>query len=631
MSTPSRPTGITFPRGRRAAAALTALGLVGAIASLVVALPRPASRARGAAHAPVPTRLGWARGRAYRYALSARSEQQTRQAAGAAPIEGVMDLAGDVVVRCYEASAGSFRLGIALDRMTTARVRVGAANVVSGPEALAGEAFLVTDERGRVTGSQYRTDAPEALKAVLPNVLALLQVTLPEPGPAGAPPLASWDLREPTMLGTAHTRYAPAEDAPLTFDRTRLAYDDLLALPHRPEPDLPLSSHDAITLTADAVPDHIVIDESVGVQPGFTARITADLALSGVTDFDPAVSGPGQLSALTPGVRPQAPALPVGDQMLRQLAGDMTLARIEALAGGAAPGVRMPPGYITAAVALLKLDPALCDGLVEMFERPHASLATRVLLLDLLASAGHGRAQAAMRDALSSDAARADATSYGTLLQHLGMVLVPEPKILEFASVAYASGKGVTRDAAAFALGAVLGSRGAANVDPAFDRYLRPLRADLEAAKTRDARVTLLAALGNAGSPRDGARIAAYAHDADARVRRQVALSLRKERSDGARGTLFSMLGDKDASVGGAALTSLADNGIKPDDLSKLAGLVGTPGLSGELHEPLLSVVGEATRAHPQEAAAVLRAVVATARDPHTRARARMLLDQCGV
>jgi hypothetical protein len=291
----------------------------------------------------------------------------------------------------------------------------------------------------------------------------------------------------------------------------------------------------------------------------------------------------------------------------------------------------MPPGFITAAVALLQLDPSLCDGLVDMFERPSASLATRALLLDLLASAGHGKAQAAMREALASPAAQGDANGYGVLLQRLGLVLAPETATMDFAEAAYTSGKGPARDAAAYALGAVMGARGAANVDPALDQYLTPLRSALKEARTPQARVTLLAALGNAGSPHDGARIRSFAQDGDARVRRQVALSLRKERAADSRTALFSMLGDGDVSVSGAALSSLSGDGLTSSDLSRLARLVGTSGLSGELNEPLLSAVGADTQAHPEEAAQVLRAVLASAHDPHTLARARMLLDRCGA
>jgi hypothetical protein len=286
---------------------------------------------------------------------------------------------------------------------------------------------------------------------------------------------------------------------------------------------------------------------------------------------------------------------------------------------------------VTAAVALLRLDPSLCGALVQMFERPGASLATRALLLDLLASAGHAQAQAAMREALASPAARTDATGYGVLLQRLGMVLAPERETVDFAYAAYAPSRGDARSAAAFALGATLGARGPARSDPMLEKYADRLRADLRAAKEADSRVALLAALGNAGNPRDAALIAGYARDDDAAVRRQAALSLRRERTPEARSTLFAMLRDPESSVGGAALSSLADEGLRADDARTLAGMVGTPALSGELHEQLLSIVGADPRSHPDEAAAVVRAVLATSHDPHTLARARMLLDQWGA
>jgi hypothetical protein len=550
-------------------------------------------------------------------------------------IDGTMDLAGDVVVRCYDASAGVFRLGVSLERLTSVKVSVAGTDVVGGPDALIGEAFVLIDDHGRVTGSQYGKDAPAAVRAVLPNVIALLQTTLPA-GPAlGAKPGTSWEIKEPTMLGVARSRYAlrdaAGEQAAVTFDRTRLGYDELLALPRQAPPALALVSRDRVTLTADDVPGHIVVDETVEAKPSYAANVSADLALTAVTTFTPDPRVDADLAGLTPGVRAPAATLSNSEQMLRQLAGNITLERIDVLTREASAGTRMPPGFITAAVAFLKLDPSACADLVGMFEKPTASLATRALLLDLLASAGHERAQAAMREALGSPAARASADGYGTLLQRLGMVLSPEPQTLAFAYDTYTSSKGTVHDAAAFALGATLGARGAANLDPAIDRYIGRLREDLASAKTPATRMTMLAALGNAGSPRDGSRIAALARDDDARVRRQVALSLRKERSFAARSTLFSMLGDPDASVGGAALTSLSDDGVSRDDLTELSALMRAGRVASDLHEPLLSVVGAQTQAYPEQSAAVLRAILDVARDPHTIARAHILLDRCGV
>ncbi|HEY8039612.1 MAG TPA: HEAT repeat domain-containing protein [Polyangiaceae bacterium] len=602
--------------------ALLALAVAG---SLLVGRRPPTTGSPVAAGQRAPTRLGWVAGSAYRYSLRVRSEQHARPTAGGAGggVDGMLDLAGDLVVRCYDAWPAGFRLGVSLDRLKTASVVVGGASVVPHLAALGGEAFVVTDEHGRLASVRYRKDAADAFRAVMPDVIALLAVTLP------AQAAATWETSEATMLGVARTRYVVADEPPWRLARTRLGYDELLALPRGARPEATVQSQDEIRLGATAVPERLSIDERVLARPALDERVEARLELAGVTSFTPALPPEAELDREAPGRR--AASGPVEEQMLRQLAGDMSLRRLEALAFGQRAGARLPPGTVTAAVAMLKLDPALCGALVEMFERPEASLATRALLLDLLASAGHGQAQAAMRDALSSPAARADATGYGILLQRLGMVLAPGRETVDFAYAAYTGARGDARAAAAFALGATLGARGPARADPALERYADRLRADLRAAGTGESRVALLAALGNAGDPHDAALIDGYAHDADAGVRRQAALSLRREHTPEARSTLFAMLGDPEASVGSAALSSLADEGLAGDDARMLAGMVGTPGLPGELNEPLLTVVGADPKAHPDETAAVLRAILATSHDPHTLARARMLLDRAGA
>jgi hypothetical protein len=609
--------------GRKAASlTLLVLTVVVAGALLVGRRDRMGTAARAAAHDVVPTRLGWVAGSEYRYSLHAHSTQHAQAPAGGTGIEGTMELTGDLLVRCYEAGHDGFRLGVSLDRLTTAWVVVGGVPVVTEPEGLAGEAFVVTDEHGRRASIAYRKGASEAFRGVAPNVVALLGVTLPsQPG-------ASWETTEATMLGVARTQYTVDTADPAGLERSRVDYESLLALPRGTRPRVAVQSNDEVWIGPTAVPERFAIDERVSGQPAIDARVEAELKVTGVTPFVPLQEVDADLEGVT--ADPRGTAASVETQMLRQLAGDMTLDRLAALAFGHRPGARLPPGTVTAAVAMLKLDPSLCGALVEMFERPGASLATRALLLDLLASAGHAKAQASMREALSSPAARADATGYGVLLQRLGMVPAPERETVDFAYAAYTAARGETRSAAAFALGATLGARGPARSDPALERYADRLRADLRAAKTVDSRAALLAALGNAGDPHDASLIAVYARDDDATIRRQAALSLRREATPEARSTLLGMLGDPASSVGSAALSSLVDEALRPEDARTLAGMVGTPALSGELHEQLLTIAGADPRSHPDEISAVLRAVLAASHDPHTLARARMLLDQCG-
>jgi HEAT repeat protein len=292
----------------------------------------------------------------------------------------------------------------------------------------------------------------------------------------------------------------------------------------------------------------------------------------------------------------------------------------------AAPGARLPSGFVTAAVAMLKLDPGLCAGLVEIFERPTTSLAARALLLDILASTGHPAAQQAMRDALSSDAARRDPAAFGTLLQRLSLIPSPDGETLTFAAATYHEAKGEVRNAASYALGTALGER-ARGGDPQVQREADALRGDLRAARAPADKVALLGALGNAGFAADVALVKSFAHDADAHVRRQAALSLRKPDTVEATDALLEMMGDAESSVGVAAMQSLGERPLSPHALDRLAAMVGTPAVPGILDEWVISLVAD-TPADHDKMAAVLRAVVASSHDPHTLARARMVLGQ---
>jgi hypothetical protein len=602
--------------------ALAASALLVALSVLAVFFltrqPRPAL-SPSASRATVPHRLGFVAGKAYAYDLSVRSTQRATPRPDATPIEADLDLAGALVVRCYEATGDKLRLGISFDTMTKAKLTVSGAATLADAATLRGNEALVTmDVHGKVERYELAKSAPDSFKALMPSILALLQVTLPNDASV------LWESDDTTMLGRARAHYAAGED-PRRIERQHLRYSSLSGAPSTTKPELAtIDSSDVLVFGDDDVLASMHVQEHVVLTTVLDAHVDAELRLTGVTSFTGAPMVSADLETHAPGER--AAAGDMEHQMLRQLAGDLTMPRLELVALAHTPGARLPPGFLTSAVALLKLDPELCGGLVDIFERPGTSLASRALLLDMLASAGHPRAQAAIRDALGSAIAQNDPRAFGTLLQRVGMVPSPEPATVDFAFHTYDSAK--NRDikaASAFALGAAMGARG---LDPSLARYGDRLRKDMRAARTSADRVTLLAALGNGANARDASLIASYAHDADASVRRQAALSMRRTKTPEAKNTLFGMLGDSDSGVGMAALSSISDGALGEADLGRLATMVGTPKMSGMLHESLITTVGAEMETHREQAIAVLRAIIEASGDNHTVARARMLLGQ---
>lgn len=598
------------------AAALTAF----VVAVVANRFAKP-SVAESAPKRPAPMRIVWTAGREFRYALHLRSSQRAMPPGGAT-IDASLALDGDLVVRCHEVAGERARIGLALDRLTRASLVISGAEVLPSASALGGEVLLWVDDHGAIEQALYRRDASDAFRAVIPNVVALTKVSLPRE------PAVSWLATELTMLGSARSQYVAEDGNPFSLVRHRLGYEALLALPRGASASsAEIESRDSLTLDDDGMLKLAAFSEKVTSGSALSAAIEASLERTATSTFSPVAVALADLEARAPDER-SARAMDTEEQRLRQLAGDMTMAKLEALAFAAAPGRQLPPGFVTSAVAMLKLDPGLCAALVEWFERPNASLAARALLLDLLASAGHAKAQAAIRDALASPAARATADGYRLLLQRLGVIVAPDRETVDFAYSSYAHAKGEDRLAAAFALGATLGARGPARADPALAAYGDRLRADLKKARGTDERVALLAALGNAARPADVAAIKTFAHDDDARVRRQAALSLRRDHTTEAQDTLFTMLADGDSSVGEAALQALADEGANAAVVQRLGSMVGTPAFPGALNEPLLTIVGGELQSHPAEARAALEAIAATSHDPHTIARARMLIDQ---
>ncbi len=595
--------------------------IVVAIAAVATMLwrPRP-TLAPSASRATFAHHFGWVAGRAYAYDLSFSSKQRATPRLDAQPIDAEIALEGALVVRCYEASAEGFRLGVSFDAMKTAKLQVNGARTIGDPSTLVGdEAIVVLDARGAVLRWQARSSASDAFKAVAPNVVALLQITLP------AEAAALWESDDATMLGTARAHYSSGDD-PRRIERQHLRYLRLFGAPSTAKPEVAtLASSDVLVFGDDDVPQSIHVHEELALADALTASVEADVRRTGDSPFAAAPSPEAELETHTLGERASAD---VERKMLQQLAAGLTMDRFEIVSLAHAPGAKLPPGFITSAVALVKLDPGLADALVEIFERPSTSLAARALLLDVLASAGHARAQAAMRDALASAAAQQNPRDFGVLLQRVGMLVSPEVATVDFTYRTYDGARNADiRAASAYALGATLATRPS---DPALAKYGDRLRKDVVAAKSAGDRVTLLAALGNAASARDVKLIASFAHDKDARVRRQVAMSLRRG-SMQAKEVLFGMLGDAEIGVGNASLESLGGEALTERDLARLSAMVGTPGLPGMLHESLITIVGSSMSAHREHSIAILRAIVAASSDPHTSARARMVLGQLGV
>jgi hypothetical protein len=604
----------TKGKGLRAAILLVAAAAL-ALAAGAFFLLRPPPKP--AAVLP-PPRFHWQAGRAYTFASNVYTSQAAASGDGQS-IAGELSLRGNLVVRCHEASDGKFVLGLAFGDVERARLAV-AGNVADlDAGELRDEVLIEANDRGRIARILLPRRASDGAKAVMQTVATALGASFPDE------PAAVWEVQEPALLGRATSRYAVDAASPRRVARRHKEYATLLGLS---SPSLAktarVDSSDVLQLDGESALEELHVHERLQVPNAFKAVVSVELVRTGEADFARAPLAMAEFEARRPNEMP-APAN-AEQQTLEQLAGGLTMERLASTLRLHAQGAKLPPGFVVSATALLKLHPEKAKELVPLFEEKGAGPETRALVCDLLASAGHAEAQAALRDALSTKVARRDPAELGALLQRLSLITEPDDRTLAFVAARYSGENSPkARLAAAYVLGATIGSAartGSARDTVALDERLRR---DLDRAGSEEEKVTLLAALGNAGLREDIEAIRAHAKDESAAVRRQVALSLRKTDWPEAADTLFDLLADKEPQVGLAAVQSLGEHRVGAADVERMTDLVKEGKLAGELGEPLISLVGE----HPEHGAQgrlFLQALLARTQDPHTQARIRMLL-----
>lgn len=454
--------------------------------------------------------------------------------------------------------------------------------------------------------------------------------------PAGAG--ESWTVNELTELGRAETQYRAAGDV---ITRERLRFDHLFALPDGacPRCTADVVSRSDVHLGGDGA--LVSIDEGdrvtlapPGGAPMLRARSvfqlsrlsTGEVALASQITFDPS-----QLEAHAPGEH--TVDKPSERVMLERRIGGLTSKdMLEGLELYAATG-KMPeaPGFMIRASGLLLADPSLCGALAKRFARPDGNVRGRALTLDLLASAGSKEAQSAMREALSSPAARTEAAAYPLLLQRLSLVPRPEPETARFVELAFARSSRadtqVTRDATAFALGSVAGRLARSGHEADARPLAETLRQSLARAETPHDRAILVGALGSTRLPELVPVIAGYASDDAPAIRQAAAQALGDVRSPESRAALLGLFTDADTGVQLSALKSLGEQELRAEDVHSLSESVLAGKTSPTNDARLVGFLAE----HPEsrdDVRSMLTYLVGRTTDPRLAGRIRFVLSQ---
>lgn len=545
---------------------------------------------------------------------------------GGNPITGSLSLAGELRLRSYGETEGTYRLGVSLPRLDKHELRFQDREMLTDEEAATTfgerEAFIQVTPRGEITSMWFEKTAPPTFRSVMETVIPAIGVQVPESNDP------MWSAEEQTPLGKARAFYVTDEQDPLSSRRNRAAYLELRAFAMGPAPaDSELQSEGSVKLAKSGHVDAITTDETItvndGTNPRFSASVKVQVDKKHITKFEPHAIAftEGRFEQVRPGE--VLTSEQVQQKIWEQMVGSMTLSDVElGIAAYAFRGASPPDGWLTKAVLLLKMNPAYASRLADVFQRPGMSTDGRAIICDLLSSAGTPAAQSALRDALSSDAAFEDPDRYPSLLQRFSFVKEPTPETLTFLQSKMLEGEGRESLAAAHSLGAAAGHLRHAGKDYAV--FNGKLVEGLKNAGTPAEKRAMVNSLGNVGAPENIPVLAEMTKDDSPEVRKAVARAMRKNDEPEARRVLFDLVNDTDISVAEAAIATLGDQTLEQDDIDRLENVVTAATFNPALDQSLVTVLSKL----PQDEGArtrMLDAILARTTDARTAARVRMI------
>ncbi|MBL8956215.1 MAG: HEAT repeat domain-containing protein [Myxococcaceae bacterium] len=545
------------------AAAAVGLVFIGADSSATPAAPEAAV----AAPARAALRFDWPAGQKLVYRLRWSADTRTRLGVGDGTeraLDGVTDLGGMLTLRSFGPTPGGTLLGLSLSGLEPHSMRALGTELLADARTVEGhEAYLVMRPDGALAQVYLRPSDPDVFKLVAQWLATDLAVTL---GPDEA-----WSALEESSLGLAQSSYARGPGEQLT--RTRSRYLSLRGVPggHVDGVTPLLGSRAALTLE-DGHLKALSSRETVRVASTYEGDVKTELELvsSGVEDVRPV-----SLEGLeTRRVGEVVLADDTGRRLLEDRAAGLTIDRLVSDLGTWGNTGELPDHarWLWRAVGALKLHPERAAELVPLFHAPGATSKGRLLLLDLLAAAGHTHAQEVLRELLESDDAKHDLQS-AAMLQRAGLVARPEAQTVALVERRLGS-RGDEGVAAAFTACSMAGKLEASGDRARAAKLSGHVRAELQRETDPERRALLMRALGNSGSAADRDAVLSQRGDVNPRVRAAVAVALRRDASEEAAHALASLAGDVDPAVQRAALGALALHDPSPQTVQQVVSLL---------------------------------------------------------
>lgn len=601
------------------------------------------SRPLSAGQSPDPFRFHWPVGRSYTYRIDWRTVQSLRlDRAGVAsgrskPIEAETELVAHLVLTAERQTEAGCQLRARFEAPERHKVVVVGQKAL--PDAMVAavltthQARVEADETGRFGPITFDESAPPLFKHLMQWALTQAQVVVPQ----GALASGEWTVKLPGLHGEGPVEYAVLTREPRLV-RIRTAYGKLHALPQGGDAMQRLDDTTEVRLDPKGHLDTLDQTESLFVERDNETILSAQthfrlelVAINSADRVPPAQWGrvetrmPGA-PTVSAGMRQKLLEQRTGGMTGRQLLDDLRLLSF----GGVLPDRSR---WVWQAVGLLRLEPERCAELAELFVADDTSHDARSLIADLLAAAGHGDAQAALRRALDSRAARADGPAHALLFQRLAFVDRPDAESIAYIARAY-EGLGDEPDAphlryaAAYTLGSATRRLALAGEIERVEPYMRRLHDDLLEAQHPEERAHLLEALGNAGREEDLETILDAAHAEAPQVRRAAASALRKIDTGGARTGLIALAADSEVAVQAQAFAALDRHHLDDQALRRLAAVV-TTGAVHAVNRPLVVTLLARRAEGSAPVDAMLARIEADAGDdPRLRARIRRIRDR---
>ena len=567
----------------RTKAAVAATCLLLAAAAFLLPRSRPAQRPAVSSVATRGPRVDWPEAKRFTYALSWTAKTGGEVAPGQdgktnQSLSMESTAAGEIALE--RAGGSRSRAQVALSWTRLDKVSFGmqgqqaAGDLSQLSAALVGQtAFLEIDDRGRIGEISFPPEMSPSIRQILRSLALELRYTLPEVE------ANDWDAVERDSLGELSVRYRMGQK---DLAREPIAYQLLDAVSGALAGKQELRGGAVISLDAANLP--VSIEEATSAV--YTKPTGTAPAVQSTWTFLLHRTGEGAARAGLAAAVVRARAQPLAAQVedpdrehrrdLR-LAEGMSLDRLALTFDRFENGTKVAHDFLMKAAAWLRVHPEDLPSMTAKFMTKDLTVKGRGLILDVLAETGNPGAQQTMRDALSSDAARARPQDFSILVQRFTFVIAPERGSIDFLQreldAAKLASNVTAAQGTAVALGSAVRRLDGQNEHALAQQVNERLRQDLRQAGSPELRGALVAALGNAGRAEDVPDLIAVAGDDDVRVRSQVASALRTVDSKEARTGLFSLAVDQSAMVASTAFGSLQKQSLEDDDWQQLAGL----------------------------------------------------------